>query len=441
MDEQQIIEAISNLNVVETDIESKMQSMFTKNINYVNWKNYLKVYKFICENNGIIFGGATRDYVKRSIATKKFALFCKDNNLNFKEHYMNAVTDPATYNDRTLLPTDIDVYIHEQDFNTLRENIVNSYMHYEKKNCNQSYLFTSNIVLKEAINHFVYEIDFLGKHGNIFFKNIFGIIAEPFRIKIDYIVLKDGFEKHPERCMGGYLFPPFGNPDFDVNQLYMQYTMLDGFSIKVTNTLIKSMIYSDISNAVDRGEVIQNIKSQIFKNIENNVAVPIMPILTEFDEVLPKSKPCVNLGRLRKMVEKGYEVCNIDTITYVKTYTKAPKDFEYNEEDKCIICFDIFSKEKPWYQMGCSCNVKMHFSCMSKYVRNPTMSENRLMTCPHCRTYFLQCHCHMFNFIKSLKHKSEVFQGQKHCSDCNYNTDSVCTAWYKQCPCIANYEE
>lgn len=382
MAEQQIIVATENLNIADSDIEAKIQSMFTKNINYFNWKNYLEVYRIICKHNGIIFGGATRDYVKRSIAAKKFATFCKHNKLNFKEHYTNIDTDPDTYIDRVLLPTDIDVYIHEKDFNTLRDKIAKYYMHYEIKNSNQSYLFTNNNVLKEAINHVVYEIDFLGKHGNIFLEKIFGIIVGPFRIKIDYIVLKSAFEQRPESCMGGYLFPPFGNPDFDINQLYLQYTMLSGFTIKVTNTLIKSMINSHNFNAIDCDEVIQNIKSQIFNNIENNVAVPIMPILTEFTKILPHTKPHINLGRLRKMIDKGYKVSIIDTLTYDKIYTKAPKDFQYNEEDKCIICLNTFSDEKPWYQMGCSCNVKMHLLCMSKYVRNPSMNEEHYMTCP-----------------------------------------------------------
>jgi hypothetical protein len=441
MDEQQIIDATANLEVSDSMLKSKMQNMIEKNLNYTKWKIYLKLFRIICKNNGIIFGGATRDYVKRGIAAKKFATFCKDNKLNFKEHYMNSVSDPDTYQDRKLLPIDIDVYINEKDFNSLRANIACHYMHYEVKQYNPSYLFTSNDVLKEAINHFVYEIDFLGKHGNMFLKTIFDIDSlesYPFRIKIDYIVLKDGFTKHRESYMGRYLSPPFGNPDFDVNQLHMQYTLLDGFSIKVSNSLINSMINEHVFNPMDRDDIIQKLKEKIFKNIENNVAVPIMPIFETFYKVLPNCKPRVNLGRLQKMVDKGYDVSIIDTVTYDNTYTKAPEDFEYDEEDKCIICFDAFSSEKPWYQMGCKCNVKMHLLCMSKYVRNPSMNDDHHMTCPHCRTYFKQCHCHMINFINSLKHKGEVLEGRTRCRDCNFNTDIICTAWYKTCPCCNN---
>lgn len=443
--EQQIIDTTANLYISDDDnkisdsmLKDKMQKMLEKKLNYTKWKFYLKLYRVICKNNGIIFGGATRDYVKRCIAAKKFTTFCKDNKLNFKEHYINSLSDTDTYHDRILLPSDIDVYINEKDFNSLLANIKCHYMHYEVKQYNPSYLFTSNDILKEALNHFVYKIDFLGKHGNMFLKSIFGIESFDFRIKIDYIVLKDEFTKHRESYMGSYLSPPFGNTDFDVNQLNMQYTLLDGFSIKVSNSLINSMIDEHVFNPMDRDDIIQKIKNKIFKNIENKVAVPIMPTITTFHMVFPNCKPRVNLGRLHKMVDKGYEVSIIDTVTYDNTYTKASEDFEYDDEEKCIICFDTFTSEKPWYQMGCKCNVKIHLLCMSKYVRNPSMNNEHKMTCPHCRTYFKQCHCHMINFINSLKHKGEVLDERKRCSDCNFNTDIICTAWYKTCQCC-NY--
>ena len=450
-DTEEIITNTANLAIAANDtvvsesaLKDAMKTMLDKNMNFTKWKNYLKLYHVICKNNGLIFGGATRDYVKRSIAAKKFAAFCKANKIDFKKHYMNSETDPNTFRDRTLLPNDIDVYIHENDFNTLCKDIIIHYMHYELKGCNPSYLFTNNEVLKKSLNHYVYEIDFLGKHGSMFLKTVFDIDGfEPFRIKIDYIVLKNDFVEHRESVLGGYMFPPFGNPDFDVNQLYMQYTTIGGFSIKINPSMLQSMIDEHIFNAFDRDDVTQKLKAKIFKNIENNVAVPIMPRLSQFHKVLPITKPRVNLGRLSKMVDKDYKVTVNDTLTYDKTYTKAPEDYVYNEEDKCIICFDAFSAEKPWFQMGCECNVKMHLLCMSKYVRNPSMNASREMTCPHCRTHFRHCHCHMFNFINSLKHKGDVLEGRTRCKDCNFNTDSICSAWYKPCTCcsLSNYED
>jgi hypothetical protein len=422
--------------VSDSALKNAINVMLDKNMNYATWKNYLKLYRFICHNNGLIFGGATRDYVKRSIAAKKFATFCKENKINFKKQYMNSDINPDTFQDRTLLPNDIDVYIHEKDFNILLKDIIFQYMHYELKTCNPSYLFTNNEVLKESINHYVYEIDFLGKNGSMFLKTVFNIdFGEQFRIKIDYIVLKNDFVKHRDFLLGGYMFPPFGNPDFDVNQLYMQYNTFDGFTIKINPTLLHSNIDEYSFNAFDRDDNEQKIKAKIFKNIENNIAVPIMPNLTQFNKVLPITKPRINLGRLAKMVNKNYKVTVNDTLTYDKTYIKAPEDYKYNEEDKCIICFDTFSDVKPWFQMGCECGVKMHLLCMSKYVRNPSMNESHKMTCPHCRTPFQKCHCQMFNFINSLKHKGEVLEHKTKCHDCTFNIDSVCSAWYKPCTC------
>ena len=430
--------AIENLNINEEQtFEGKIEALMFKNTNYALWKNYLTLYSLICRNKGIIFGGATRDYVKHSIAAKKFGVFCKENKINFKDSYMKHYIQPETFSDRTLLPNDIDVYIYEEDFQNIKDTMQYNYMHYEKKGTSPCYLFTNNEALKQAINHYVYEIDILGKHGRSFINTIFGIEnTKSFRIKIDYIVLKESF-KHYRGQHCGYFFPPFGNPDFDVNQLYMQYTPECGLSVKVSRSLIDCIIINDIFSPFDNDEIIEKLKAKIYKNIENDIAVPILPNIDDFNSVLPESKPHINLGRLKKMLYKGYDVSIIDTLTYNRLYTKAPEDYEHNEEDKCIICLDTFTTVNPWYQIGCKCNVKMHLLCMSKYVRTPNMTvelEDNTMKCPHCRTKFRNCHCEIINFINSLKHKADVLSEKIHCSKCNFLSDVDCTAWYKQCP-------
>ena len=424
----------------EQTFDTKMDDLMNKNINYTLWKNYLSLYREICCNNGIIFGGSTRDYVKRNIAAKKFSAFCKDNNFNFKESYMNSDIQNETFDDRKLLPTDIDVYIKEKDFKEFQKNIQKKYMHYQLDDYSPSYLFTNNETLKKFIDHYVYEIDFLGGHGKQIIKNLFGItLTEKFRIKIDYIVLKESAEHHNENKMDEYLYPPFGNPDFDVNQLYMKYTHLCGFSININNCLINSMINTThFFNAFNSDEVIQDIKVKIFKNIENDIAVPILPNLHYFKMIYPTSKPRINLGRLQKMINKGYSINSLETLAYDKIYTKMPETYECNEIDKCVICLDTFTEIRPWYQIGCKCKVKLHLSCLSQYVRNPSMNEDRNMTCPHCRTVFRQCHCEMINFINSLKHKYAVFDNTTTCRDCDYCTDNSCTVWYKECICCAH---
>ena len=45
-------------------------------VNHAEWVLLLKLYRKICANGGIIFGGAVRDYVKRTLAAQKYEEFC-----------------------------------------------------------------------------------------------------------------------------------------------------------------------------------------------------------------------------------------------------------------------------------------------------------------------------------------------------------------------------
>ena len=146
-------------------------------------------------------------------------------------------------------------------------------------------------------------------------------------------------------------------------------------------------------------------------------------------------QPHINFQRAEKMADKGYCINGEKTIVKFKHIKYQPLDYICNEDDKCIICMDIFTETHKWLTFGCVCNVKMHLYCYARYIRNPTIDARDNILCPHCRTPNIhQCPCTLLNFMSSFNHWAKLCNNDKECNKCiknNYNDQ--CLKWYYQC--------
>ena len=417
-------------------------------LNYTKWVALIDLYKVICNTGGLIYGGVPRDYIKRTSASKKFNEYFHEPSQNFddtlyKDKYNDKTCQEDTYNDRTLLPNDIDIYITETNFEKLIKELNNQYYINEidtsrKQIC---YFMKSNELFRNALIFKRYYVNFLSGKTNRLSKLLFGDdIIEQMGIKIEFVILKDEFVKHQEAYDGGLLYPPFGNPDYDINQLGM-LVVDDNIEIKVFNSLLRYEINTYIAGRtlipLDIMDIKYRVLKEVINNITNSIAIPLFPNIQQIRKVYGEDyQPHINYKRFIKMCNKGYAINGEMMLTKYKHIKCAPKDYINNDDDKCIICLDIFTDKKKWFNFGCICNVKMHIECYAKYIRNPTLTENYTqIICPHCRTpNHYECSCKIMNFMSSLNHCIKRYDSDEECNKCIRSSPlQPCLIWYHKC--------
>jgi hypothetical protein len=419
------------------------QKIISERINYTKWVALLELYKLICNNEGMIFGGAIRDYIKRKSASNKFNEYFisqKFEKETYKKKYNDKYCNEDTYEDRTLLPNDIDVYISEDAYKKLIDKLEKEYNIFSinsKKNV--CYFLETNELFEKALEYKRCYLNFLKSKSVKLINRLLGKnINNEFQIKIDFVVIKNCYKYHKETFDGGLLYPPFGNPDFDINQVGM--FVVDGnFEIKVFNSVLRFEINSDYNKQINAQKLIE-IKSAIFKEIVNNIcnsiAVPILQKIEHIRQIYGDNyQPQLNYKRGLKIANNGYCINGEKLLTKIKHFRIAPDDYVYNIEDKCIVCFNNFTNEKKWFNFGCQCNVKIHLECYVKYIRYATIDEFNNILCPHCRTpNKFECPCIMMNFMSSISHLFGIINNNKECKECiknNYNVQ--CLKWYYPC--------
>lgn len=427
------------------DTESKvMMTIINSRINYAKWVALVELYKVICNSGGMIFGGATRDYIKRTTAANKFyKYFIKQDfrTETYKKHYNDEKCNVDTYEDRILLPNDVDVYITESNYNKLIQKLEKEYYIFNSNSKKEvCYFLETNPLFRDALEYKRCYIYFLKALGNKLINILFGEdLKQHLNIKIDFVILKDSYKEHREAVDGGLLYPPFGNPDFDVNQLGM-IIVDNNIEIKVFQSLLKfefnTYYGANTINPIEIMEIKSRVLKEVFENIENSIAVPVFPNVNQIKKVFGEDyQPHINFQRAEKMADKGYCINGEKTIVKFKHIKYQPLDYICNEDDKCIICMDMFTEKHKWLTFGCVCNVKMHLYCYAKYIRNPTIDARDNILCPHCRTPNQhQCHCTLLNFMSSLNHWAKLYDSDKECNKCiknNYNDQ--CLKWYYQC--------
>lgn len=434
-------------------------------VNHAEWVLLLKLYRKICANGGIIFGGAVRDYVKRTLAAQKYEEFCITNKLNFKKGYNDNMVCPDTFKSRRILPMDIDVFINEKDYKNLIDKIQAKYDIKEKTGYinyffeKNSDLFEKAIIFKQIDISLIRECDYELMHI------LLGKVKYNFKIKVDFIILKNEYKQHKEAYNGGLLFPPFGNPDFDINLLYMYNDRHVSYDIKIDiletyfNRIRKPSYCSISDNSGDslfrlhsiKFNTIKNNKlMEIYHNIEYNIATPFNPEYINKYEIFNINNPdykyncnyTIAYNRIFKMVLRGYKLdiykCLENTSTFT-VYSPPASNQSGNQSDnqsddlhsdtkKCIICFDGFTVDNKCISYNNCCNAGYHLECFIKYIKNHQKSEDYYIKCPHCRSELkYNCPCKITNFYSELLHKYKVAIDDIDCDSCI--ADDNCENW------------
>lgn len=449
-------------------------------VNHANWVSMIKLYKNICVCGGIIFGGAVRDYVKRTLAAEKYEEFCNINKINFKTEYNNETVCPDTYKARQILPNDIDVFIHEKDYYKFISRIEEEYEII--KTDAENYFFKKADLFDNAIIFKKIYVKLINSSSNHLIDILLKGVKYDFNIKIDFVILKTEYKKHEESFNGGLLFPPFGNPDFDVNQLFMynENKVSNDINIDILNICFKESLFNSFeyesSNFIDNSLIrLQPLKThklknskllEIFENISSNIAIPFNP---EYLNILKMRKYygldynfTITYNRINKMIKKGYNInilkslqntSKINIYSPLSYKSSSHSDIHDIHDNKCIICFDELTEDikciddnlsNIYIQYNECCNARYHFDCFIKYIENHQKSDKNYITCPHCRSEFKnECPCSITNFYIELLHYYKVIKKVIDC-DCYYNYYSRCDKLITincNCGIIDDYDE
>ena len=448
----------------QEDLSLIILDLINGRANFAKHRVLLDLYNIICVNGGIIFGGASRDYIKRTFAAKQFYDFydidktkIKYTGVSNKQHqYNNKDYHPESFTDRQLLPKDIDVYINEVNYKKLILKLnLDYHLKIEKQKDIFSYFFKKNKLFNNALEHNICNINFVKPIGDYLLKILLPGISNSnaLHIKIDFIVLKQLYTNHKEARDGGLLFVPFGNPDFDVNQTYMgifnnnardthitfnndddnvdndgndgndgnvdnvdnnvnadKRNTIGPIEIRVNNTFLKHYYNTLYFDPIGIEEIKHKALQKIYKNIINSVAVPVFPNIKQILKVFgPDYKVQINYNRLYNMhIIKEYTINITETMLMFKHITAAPDDYKYTDEI-CIICLNQFDIKNIWMTFCGECKAKMHLKCYIDCIRkNPSVDEYNKITCPHCRAANYgdtTCPCVLANFVKSFHHK------------------------------------
>lgn len=409
--------------------------------NHAMWFAYNRLFKMICMNGGTVYGGAVRDYIKRTSEAKKYYKYCEDNEIiiDSTSYHNSELMGMDAYINRTLLPNDIDIFITEENFTKLMKTLYENFDLLQSMD-NLNYLFNTTEIFKSAIKQKKYCIQLIKdrKQNTMFLKTLLGgRLFNSLEIKLDFIILKKDYVKTDETHR--LFYPPFGKPDFDVNQLIMVADTNGCIEIKVSNAMME---YQDIftSNSffpdpIKLMELKKQILDNIIYNIENGIAVPVFPSQELWKIAYGASKPIqIDSYRLKKMLDKNYTLDSRKTLDIYPFVSVSMDDYIHNDEDKCVICLDTFSKKKNWYQFGCECKVKMHIWCYKNYLTNPTINRFGKMLCPHCRTINTnKCLCNVINYLASFAHKVNNINSDKTtCESCAL-LKTTCTKWFFKC--------
>lgn len=211
----------------------------TSDFNRANWNNLNELIMALVRSDCEIFGGAARDIVYRDYYTNIFYKeYAKtmDNPRASAEEYDDPNLFPETYAGRTLLPTDLDIFIKgNANFEKVCKYLTETYeciVYDNKENAEPRapYFMETNPELKQVLKY--YHIVITGLAKTIHARRLFGVhkiflpetiqkqFAKGVVMKLDVIVLVDNWKEVKLYNYDEYnLRPPFNNPDFRCNQL------------------------------------------------------------------------------------------------------------------------------------------------------------------------------------------------------------------------------
>jgi hypothetical protein len=451
-------EAVNSESSVQTDetdtiFNDKLTVELKRRFRKAKWLMITNIYD-ILSNYGTIYGGAVRDYIIRKNAADEYYAYCKDKGINADKNYLNKEVHPSTFNDRLLIPKDVDVFITRKNMTSFIERIKPMCYMEKKSHRPLTYCFDSSELLCKALTLEKWTLKIINLGYSFVNKIIFGhhIKKNFFTLSIDFVIINDDFLKHEEYLNKGVLHPPFGNPDFDVNLL--SFTKDSECNLKITPlpyleklaVLPHDSVHTGLEVAIS-DKIRKKILEQIITNIKNDCARPIVPIKEQYVKVFGKDKIMGTKDyRIFKMQYKYFKldiynpILPSDIITTCKATT-----IEYAEDDVCAICRELFSDTDRAFRACNDCPRKVHLLCLRDFLNKSYASNIASHTCPGCEDcgalnftngFYCNSTIDVLNFLINFvsyhiyRHNRDWFECL--CKRCrkNYNRDSKeCVCW------------
>jgi len=240
------------------------------------------VYKIILSFSGLIFGGAASNFVLHDYWVGEYRKYCKslpesDNIVEEAISYNNIAFHPESFQGRTNLPRDYDIYIRQADFEILMKYFAENYV--------------INIIPKKS-PYFITTRKFL-KYST------FSITPKICKNDLEITMYFDFIIFTGEEYRYKHYMPPYSNLDFRCNGLCLRKGSM---GVEVGSIIkVKAFMESKISLLEKLDERISEsklIKEAIDDNIEKKAVAMYFHICNE--EILRMTP------RIKKMKEKGY---------------------------------------------------------------------------------------------------------------------------------------
>lgn len=413
--------SVSQISHDGAELTSKINEEIRRRINKAKWKKIKDVY-YILSEFGLPYGGAVRDHIRRTSAATAYYAYCKEQGgINADANYNKQEVHPESYHDRLLIPNDIDIFITETNFKKLKKQLSAFNFDLQKNpSVYSNYLFKSCELIKAALTHEKWVIK-LFECGNSEIINILfdcSLLKSFFELSCDVIIIKDDYLQHEEYINYGILYPPFGNPDFDVNLLSFHIDRSDNYEMKHTPLPYLRKLHPGIVDEIITNSIITNIKSER--------AFPIFPIKELYTKVFGKEHPIsIDKYRIDKMFNKRYTIMLYNTILPPGIIEFWPTDNFVKEEDSsCSFCKHPFTDKYRAFNTCQACPNKMHLQCFQNFLENSnapdTQTELTSILCVECgyTSYPKMCPCELLHFL--IKLKIIIYERLKcWCRDCS----------------------
>ena len=424
----------------DKELKQKINAEIQSRFNKARWITITDLY-YTLSRYGIPYGGCVRDYIVRTNAADSYYAFCKEQGIDANTNYNNAAIHKESYNSRNKIPNDIDIFITREKFEKLSKILVPKF-NFKKKGTNPNYFFESCKLLKAALTHEKWILNLFNLSSDYVKSILVGcryINKKYFELSIDFVIINDDYTQHEEYLTRETLYPPFGNPDFDVNLL--SFGIGSDYKLKVmplpylkqfypiipVSTTNSERVSERVSESVskDDPDKTKTILESVITNIKNNRARPIFAIKSQYEKVYGKDKSIsINGYRIYKMYCKRYNIDFYNTILPTGILSICAKEKETTENtssDSCMVCNEPFSDLNRAFNSYSKCPSKMHLACF----RDILKKTNTLAEQPN----YDKCPCELVNFLTKIIYNLD----EKHMR--GFTGCAACKKWYSECNC------
>jgi hypothetical protein len=317
------------------------------------WKIMSVIKQKILEANGFIFGGFVRDSILHDHFAQMYYSYCENSDLDNNDivDYYADTNFHSESSERLTLPSDIDCYLTDNDYNCFINSLQNVRLSCKVLFCRNASVYIDgfptidNTIKHRRITVFITSKFFITELNKLPFEfNKFHIInsilaSAPSPVYVDILTSEKQYNE-----------PFFTDLDFECNALY-----LTKHGLSISSKILSLCDVGDYAKYVKINKVINNIieKKAIFLH--------------------PNSTSKIIAKRTNKLMDKGWTIQD-----KFKCYTSI---FEHDYEGYCIICHD---KLPPNHFKFTCCDGRYHKKCMQTTIEvfNRTNNDSNILN--HC---------------------------------------------------------